>query len=414
MPSVLTFPVASISALFAHVRAGLIGRAVVRALAVEDESALTGRAERCVDDDLDDRGAHLHREAAADHELVTALTEAAGDLESVVERGLVDAGGARLQIGAGLLPDVARQRERRTKNLLVERRDCTPPHSLAFALRTADLMPLAHAVIEPPSGKAEKWMLFLHGILGSGANWRTFARAFVKERPEWGAVLVDLRLHGDSTTGFAPPHTVAAAAADVHELFAVVPGPVHGVLAHSFGGKVSLALNDLVHGDLDHLFVIDATPGARPDGRGSESTRHIVELLSSLPEELGSRDEFMKLVEERGVTRPTAMWLAMNVRPVPNTTKFVFRIDVAAVKQMLADYFAIDLWPIVEKDEGRVQKHLVVGGKSSVVDEADRERWRKAPRATVDVIEEAGHWVHADAPDALRRIVVRHMSGESD
>lgn len=270
-------------------------------------------------------------------------------------------------------------------------------------------MPLAHALVAPPSGNPQKWMLFLHGILGSGANWRSFARAFVKERPEWGAALVDLRLHGDST-GFAPPHTVAAAAADVHELFASVPGPVRGVLAHSFGGKVALALTERVRGDLDHLFVIDATPGARPDGRGSESTKHVVDLLAALPDELSSRDEFMKLVEEKGVTRPTAMWLAMNVRPVPNTTKFVFRIDVAAVKEMLADYFAIDLWPIVEREEGVAIKHLVAGGKSSVVDDADRERWRRAPRATVDVIEDAGHWVHADAPDTLRDIVLRHMS----
>lgn len=252
-------------------------------------------------------------------------------------------------------------------------------------------------------------MLFLHGILGSGANWRTFARTFVKERPEWGAVLVDLRLHGDSS-GFPPPHTVAAAAADVHALFSVVPGPVGGVLAHSFGGKVALSLLERVEGELDHLFVIDATPGARLNARGSESTKHIVDLLSSLPEELESRDAFMKLVEEQGVTRPTAMWLAMNVRPVPNTTKFVFRIDVAAVKEMLADYFAIDLWPIVEREEGAVCKHLVAGGKSSVVDVADRERWSRAPRATVDVIEEAGHWVHADSPDALRDIVLRHVS----
>lgn len=271
-------------------------------------------------------------------------------------------------------------------------------------------MPLSHALVEPPSGKAQKWMLFLHGILGSGANWRSFARALVEERPEWGAVLVDLRLHGGSTSGFTAPHTVTAAAADVHELLSLVPGPVRGVLAHSFGGKVALALNERVHGDLDRLFVIDATPGARPDARGSESTRGIVEMLESLPEELSSRYEFMKYVEQRGVTRPIAMWLAMNVRPVPNTTKFVFRIDVRSVKEMLADYFAIDLWPIVESDEGTVSKHLVVGGKSSVVDEADRERWRKAPRATVDVIEEAGHWVHADSPDDLRGIVLRHMS----
>jgi pimeloyl-ACP methyl ester carboxylesterase len=222
-------------------------------------------------------------------------------------------------------------------------------------------------------------------------------------------VLVDLRLHGDSTSGYAPPHTVAAAAADAHELFAVLPGPVRGVFGHSFGGKVALALTDRLGGDLDHVFVVDATPGVRPDARGSESTRHIVELLQSLPRELASRDEFMKLVEERGVTRPTAMWLAMNVRPVPNTTRFVFRIDVAAVQEILADYFALDLWPVLEHPKGAAYKHLVIGGRSTVVDVADRERAMKAPRTTVDVIEEAGHWVHADAPEALHHIVLRRL-----
>ena len=31
----------------------------------------------------------------------------------------------------------------------------------------------------------------------------------------------------------------------------------------------------------------------------------------------------------------------MNVRPIPNTTRFVFRIDVLAIKQLLEDYFAL-------------------------------------------------------------------------
>jgi pimeloyl-ACP methyl ester carboxylesterase len=252
-------------------------------------------------------------------------------------------------------------------------------------------------------------MLFLHGILGSGANWRSFARALVAERPEWGAVLVDLRLHGESTQGFDPPHTVAAAAADVHALFPAIPGPVRAVVAHSFGGKVSLALTERVNGDLDHVFVVDATPGARPAARGSESTKHVVELLATLPDDFPNRDAFVKFVEERGVTRPTAMWLAMNVRPVPNTTRFVFRIDVAAVRALLDDYFAVDLWPVLESPPGEVWTHLVVGGKSTVVDERDRERAKECPRTTVDVIEAAGHWVHADAPVPLHQVLVDHL-----
>lgn len=267
-------------------------------------------------------------------------------------------------------------------------------------------MMLAHARVTAPDSTPQKWMLFLHGILGSGANWRTFAKRLVAERPEWGAVLVDLRLHGESLEGFSAPHTVRAAAEDVAELAAHVGG-VRAVIAHSFGGKVALAFTEAVQGDLDHVFVVDATPGARPDHRGSESTRAIVEMLLDLPEEFADRNEFLAYVEKRGVTRAIAMWLAMNVKPVPNTRRFVFRVDVRAVKEILDDYFQLDLWHVVERP-GAARVHLVVGGDSTVVDAADRERASRT--ATVDVIEGAGHWVHADAPDALHDVVLRRLS----
>ena len=82
-------------------------------------------------------------------------------------------------------------------------------------------------------------MLFLHGILGTRANWRGIARRFVEARPEWGAVLVDLREHGDSL-GLPAPHSLHAAAEDVAELERSLAVPVEGALGHSFGGKVVL------------------------------------------------------------------------------------------------------------------------------------------------------------------------------
>jgi hypothetical protein len=30
----------------------------------------------------------------------------------------------------------------------------------------------------------------------------------------------------------------------------------------------------------------------------------------------------------------------MNVRPLPNTTRFVFRVDIVGIREMLDDYFA--------------------------------------------------------------------------
>ncbi len=295
-------------------------------------------------------------------------------------------------------------------------------------------MPLAHALVTDPSTPPERWMLFLHGILGSGANWRTFARSILAARPGWGAVLVDLRLHGESHTGFAPPHTVRAAARDVAELVASLPGPAkaEAVLAHSFGGKVAIELARdpgpakaeavLAHSfggkvaielardvPLDHLFVVDSTPSARPDHRGSEDTQHIVDLLTQLPDAFESRAEFSSWIEARGVSRPVAMWLAMNVKPVPNTTRFVFRVDVRGVRAMLEDYFVLDAWDVLEHPPGDLWTHLVVGGASGIVDADDLAHVARCPRMTVDVIEGAGHWVHVDAPDALRDVVLRRL-----
>ena len=223
-------------------------------------------------------------------------------------------------------------------------------------------------------------------------------------------MLVDLRLHGESQEGYPAPHTLEAAARDLEALIAALEPakPVRGVLAHSFGGKVALVLAER-HRALEQLFVIDSTPSARPDARGSESTRHIVELLRNLPDEFANRGDFTAWIESRGVSRPVAMWLAMNVRPIPNTTRFVFRVDVAGIRQMLDDYFAQDLWSVLEQPHPSMRAHLIVGGRSGVVDDDDRAHARRCPDTTLDVIERADHWVHVDAPDELQALVLGYL-----
>ena len=262
-----------------------------------------------------------------------------------------------------------------------------------------------YPVTAGPDAKPDRWLVFLHGILGSGANWRTFARQIVAAKPEWGALLVDLRLHGESR-GFSPPHTIATAAADVVD--ACKDLRVEGILGHSFGGKVALECAKSLP-VLAHLFVIDSTPGARVDYRGSSGVREIVELLRELPDHFPDRNFFTKWAEDRGISRPTAMWLAMNVRPDADG-RFVFRIDIGSIRDMMEDYFEVDLWPVIEDPSYLMTTHLIAGEKSQVLDAADRERATKAPRATVDVIEKAGHWVHADAPDELRQLVLDYLS----
>src|SRR5690606_18639255 len=55
---------------------------------------------------------------------------------------------------------------------------------------------LSHDRVVADGAEPRAWMFVLHGIYGAGRNWASVVRRVVRERPEWGALLVDLRQHG--------------------------------------------------------------------------------------------------------------------------------------------------------------------------------------------------------------------------
>ncbi|KAK3259379.1 hypothetical protein CYMTET_31619 [Cymbomonas tetramitiformis] len=86
--------------------------------------------------------------------------------------------------------------------------------------------------------------VIVHGLLGSGRNWRSFSRQLGKELEKssshpWRFLLVDQRNHGQSTfRGHEGPHTIDVCAQDIVKL---LDGRAPDVLVgHSLGGKVVL------------------------------------------------------------------------------------------------------------------------------------------------------------------------------
>jgi pimeloyl-ACP methyl ester carboxylesterase len=209
------------------------------------------------------------------------------------------------------------------------------------------LATLAHTDLTADGARPERWVAFLHGLLGRGANWRSFARRWVDTHPTWGAMLVDLRLHGDSPGGFPPPHTVGAAASDLLSLLAdASPGPVTALVGHSLGGKVVLAAQRQSDHRFSRAVVLDASPAARPDGLGSEQSRDILELLGRMPARFGNRTEFITQVEAAGQPRAIAQWLAMNL-VVDQPGLFRLGVELPGMASLFRSVLAEDDWDVV-------------------------------------------------------------------
>lgn len=269
-----------------------------------------------------------------------------------------------------------------------------------------------HTLLAADGASPRCWMLMLHGIYGSGGNWRTFARKLVERRPDWGAVLVDLRMHGQSQDAPAP-HTVAAAAGDLAVLakkLAADGKPVRAVLGHSFGGKVAMVHRAGAGPELMHTWVIDASPSAQPGAMDDpdNTVARVLRTLQSLPPSFPSRDDFMARIDAAGFAPMLGQWLALSLDRRGDA--YVLRLDPAVMEELLTDYYRLDSWPAVERGPGSI--HVVIAGQSSALSRADRKRLAglaREPGVEVATIDESGHWVHVDAPDALLELVARGL-----
>jgi len=157
----------------------------------------------------------------------------------------------------------------------------TPPFHYK---NTRTLQTLAFKEIQSSPNKPDAPTAFiLHGLLGSGRNWRSFSRNLASSFSgtlhrsltffvlflyfgfliliwlftiEWRMVLVDMRNHGKSVDieGLDPPHNMFNAAMDVANLVKEKGWEWPDVvIGHSMGGKVALQFAEsCTRGDYGH------------------------------------------------------------------------------------------------------------------------------------------------------------------
>jgi pimeloyl-ACP methyl ester carboxylesterase len=253
--------------------------------------------------------------------------------------------------------------------------------------------------------------LVLHGILGHGANWRSFVRrlALTPEAAGWRFVMPDLRGHGDSprsTFGAAAagPDTVASCAADLFELGTQLGVTFEWVLGHSFGGKVACAFAAGRPESVRSLWLLDTPPGSvELDARqaGEDSVVKVLRVLEMLGTTLPPRDAVVSRLVELGLSLPIAQWLGTNVRR-DDEGCWGWRFAVPVIRDLLDDFARLDCTAALQSlAAAGVHTHLVRGGRSDRFDPATTAALAGIHGLREAVLPQAGHWLHVDDPDGL-------------
>lgn len=253
---------------------------------------------------------------------------------------------------------------------------------------------------------ASRVVYVLHGVLGSGQNFRGVVRHLQKRRPDLLYVLVDLRNHGASTPA-PPPQTLAACAADLvalsdHLRTRGMPAP-RSIVGHSFGGKVALEASPCLRfGSGDQVFLLDSNPGAFVPQEDHEVLR-VIRAVRSVSMPAASRAEVVQRLQGQGMSSGLANWMTTNLKREEDVYRW--RFDLDAIELLLEDYFAVDAWPAIEAAVAGPDIHFVVAENSDRFNPALRQRAAQAAARRAQVflhmIPNAGHWLHVDNPAAL-------------
>ena len=266
---------------------------------------------------------------------------------------------------------------------------------------------LAHEVHGAPfdskvDADALSTIFILHGLMGAGRNWRTFAKQLRQRLGEqdWRVVLVDLRGHGASASvGQGAGHGVVEAARDVDALAKMVGTAPSVVVGHSLGGKIALEYSKLATTAPKQTWSLDSVPGrveADPHG-----VAEVLSAIRALPRRIPSRKWLAQALPQ--FSAELVDWIGSNLKNVRDggsELELVFNLDT--VMQLYDSYQKTDSWHAIEDEASGI--YVVKAENSTRWSTACVERLKRSP-ANFQVLANAGHWVHTDNPNGLLEIL---------
>ncbi|MEN0004603.1 MAG: alpha/beta fold hydrolase [Bacteroidota bacterium] len=236
-------------------------------------------------------------------------------------------------------------------------------------------------------------LVVLHGLFGMLDNWQTLAKRFAQHHTVY---LVDQRNHGRSP--HASPMDYPTMAEDLHDF--LVDKWIHHahILGHSMGGKTAMEFALQYPDMVDQLIVVDIAPKAYQGGH-----QVIFDALLALDlSQVKSRSDASTFLESRIEEVGVRQFLLKNLSRAKEGG-YRWKMNLPVIHEHYPSILAT-----IEPDRTFEGETLFIrGGQSNYVQANDFPTISSFfPKAQVVTVEQAGHWVHAEAPEAL----LQHVS----
>ncbi len=245
-------------------------------------------------------------------------------------------------------------------------------------------------------------LLVLHGLFGSGTNWRSTARHLARDHR---VLLVDMRNHGASP--HAPAMDYASLAADVAALIAREALSRPAVMGHSMGGKAAMRLALDEPERVGALCVVDIAPAPSAHDHADA----IAAMRSLDLDALTGRADADAALAGRVPDPALRGFLLQNLRAGPHG--LAWRLGLDAIEAGHDDLLAFPEPAPGARYDGPCL--FVRGERSDYVLDAHRDAIaRLFPAAELLTVRDAGHWVHAERPEAFLEAIEPFLAAARD
>ena len=239
-------------------------------------------------------------------------------------------------------------------------------------------------------------VVLLHGLFGSSDNWHPIA---VRLAEKFHVFAVDHRNHGHSPHSAEMDYPVMAA--DVDRFFAARGLESAMVIGHSMGGKTAMQLALHFPHRVEKLVVVDMAPRAY----ATAHDKIFAALLALDLPKFQNRTQIEEVLAPEIPNPVLRRFLLKNLGRNP-AGGFVWKINLRDIAE--------NYWKLREPVAGGAPftkpTLFIRGGKSKYIQPEDEPLIRDwFPASQIRAIEEAGHWVHADAPEEFLRLVMSFL-----